>query len=51
MPIVINTPALPSDQTGMDLSVTIVGIDDDGGFDGNASKHLNGRFSNRGFAC
>ena len=34
MPIVINTPALPSDQTGMDLSVTIVGIDDDGAFDG-----------------
>lgn len=33
MPIVINTPALPSDQTGMDLSVTIVGIDDDGAFD------------------
>ena len=34
MPIVINTPALPSDQTGMDLSVTIVGIDDDGALDG-----------------
>ena len=33
MPIVINTPALPSDQTGMDLSVTIVGIDDDGALD------------------
>ena len=35
MPIVINTPALPSDQTGMDLTVTIVGIDEDGAFDSN----------------
>ena len=35
MPIVINTPPLPSDQSGMDVTVTIVGIDDDGAFDGN----------------
>jgi len=34
MPIVINTPLLPSAQNGLDLSVAIVGVDDTGGFDG-----------------
>ena len=35
MPIVITTPPLPSDQTGMDLTVSIVGIDEDGNNDSN----------------
>ena len=51
MPIVINTPALPSDQTGMDLSVTIVGIDDDGALDSTLVNTSTADFQIVGIAC